>query len=115
MGVFTRQLKSFESDITGEVKEYKINTAIYLFLESEFDIKPSNMLEVSQIEQHLYNAKFATAVLKANGVDVTYNEVLENTDEVDLQKFSMAFNGAINGKVSEELEKMKDESKVEKK
>lgn len=39
MSIFKTKLKSFVSDITGETRTYKVNTALWLHLEEDYGIK----------------------------------------------------------------------------
>jgi len=89
--VFKNTLKSFKSDITGEEKEYKVNNAVWLFMESLFDMGQSEFDEELQGNENIAMAKFVTAVLKANELDVTYEEVAKNTDPKGVIKFYSDF------------------------
>lgn len=98
MSVFAQSLKTFTSDITGEELEYKINNAVWVILKGKFGLTQRDFVEQSQNEENLYSAKFVTAVMQANGMEVTENDVNENVDQVDLMKFVMAHNKAVGEK-----------------
>lgn len=91
MSVFVNSLKTFESDITGEVKDYKINNAVWIILKAKFKLSQTQWAEGYGREEVIYGAKFITCVLKANGVETTETEVLENTNAVDIAKFITAY------------------------
>lgn len=87
MSVFVKSLKTFESDITGEVKEYRINNAVWLFMKSKFGLTQTEWAMQYHDEEAINGARFVTCVLNANGLDVTEKEVLENTDVIEIQLF----------------------------
>lgn len=87
MSVFVKSLKTFESDITGEVKEYRINNAVWLFMKSKFGLTQTEWAMQYQDEEAINGARFVTCVLNANGLEVTEKEVLENTDVIEIQMF----------------------------
>lgn len=91
MSVFVNSLKTFESDITGEVKDYKINNAVWIILKAKFKLSQTQWAEGYGREEVIYGAKFITCVLKANGVETTETEVLEHTNAVDIAKFITAY------------------------
>lgn len=76
-----------KSDITGEEKEYKVNNAVWLYLDSLFDMDQSNFDEELKHSSNVAMAKFTTAVLNANHIDVTFEELMENTDPKGVIKF----------------------------
>lgn len=87
MSVFVKSLKTFESDITGESKSYKINNAVWLFMKSKFGLTQTEWAMQYQDEEAINGARFVTCVLNANGLEVTEKEVLENTDVIEIQLF----------------------------
>lgn len=87
MGVFTNSLKTFTSDITGEKKSYKINNAVWLFMQADYGIKQGDWIGELEKNEVLSLAKFATSILKANKIDTSLEEVLENTDMISLSEF----------------------------
>lgn len=87
MSVFVKSLKTFESDITGETKEYRINNAVWLFMKSKFGLTQTEWAMQYQDEEAINGARFVACVLNANGMDVTEVEVLENTDVIEIQLF----------------------------
>ncbi|EHR86742.1 hypothetical protein [Staphylococcus epidermidis] len=91
MTIFKTKLKSFVSDITGETRTYKVNTALWLHLEEDYGIKQGNLTDLYQSENALTNAKIATSILKANGLEVTLQELTEHVDEVSIDKFVAKF------------------------
>ena len=91
MGVFTNSLKSFKSKITGREKSYKVNNAVWLFLEADYGIKQGDWLKALEENEVLTMAKFTTCILKANKIETTLEEVLENTDVSALTEFVNAY------------------------
>lgn len=87
MSVFVKSLKTFESDITGETKEYRINNAVWLFMKSKFGLTQTEWAVQYNEEEAINGARFVTCVLNANGAEVTEKEVLENTDVLEIQLF----------------------------
>lgn len=89
--IFKNTLKTFKSDITGEEKEYKVNNALWLFMDSLFDLNQEKFDEELTKNVTAAQTKFTTAVLKANGLDVTYEEVMKNTDPETVMEFYNSF------------------------
>ena len=54
MSIFKTKLKSFVSDITGETRTYKVNTALWLHLEEDYGIKQGNLTDLYQSENALF-------------------------------------------------------------
>ena len=100
MSIFKTKLKSFVSDITGETRTYKVNTALWLHLE-EYGIKQGNLTDLYQSENALTNAKIATSILKANRLEVTLQELTEHVDEVSIDKFVAKFTETLLEDVSD--------------
>ncbi|MGX7091180.1 hypothetical protein [Hutsoniella sourekii] len=99
--VFSNNLITFTSDITGEEKEYKINNAIWILLESKYKVSQAEFGKLSAESENLWAARFVWAVLKANGIEVKEKDVIDNTDAVDCIAFVMAHNEAMNKKGAE--------------
>lgn len=95
MSVFVKSLKTFESDITGEKREYKINNAVWVFMKSKFDLTQSQWATQYGEEEVINGARFIVCVLCANGLEVTEKEVIENTNAVDVINFTVAYQTAM--------------------
>ena len=56
MSIFTNSLKTFKSKITGKTKTYKVNNAVWLYLDADYGLKQGdwvNMLEKDEgLTQH---------------------------------------------------------------
>lgn len=85
--IFKNTLKSFKSDITGEEKEYKVNNALWLYMDSLFDMTQEKFDQELKTNVTIAQVKFATAVLRANKVEVEFEEVMENTDPAAISEF----------------------------
>lgn len=109
MGVFTNSLKTFKSDITGKQQTYKVNNAIWIYLESDFNIKQGDYFKLIEKEEILTLSKFAVSILKANKIDTTLEELLENTDSKAIYEFVNAYSEIAFG--FDEEEKEADEEK----
>lgn len=88
---FKNVLKTFESDITGEKEKYRVNNAVFLVLEEQFGLSYGDFDKQMAENEIPTTAKFVTAVMIANGHDVTYEEVMKNTCVSDLLEFYMGF------------------------
>ena len=112
MSVFSNSLKTFESDILGYKKKFKINNAVWLYLESEYDMSQKDFSEKQAEAPDLTAAKFFHCVLKANKIETTLEDIVSNTDPVALQEFTWAYNDVVNEgmnkAVKERLGKMKE-------
>lgn len=97
MGVFTSSLKTFKTNITGEELELKVVAGMWLFLETDYGIKQSNFNQKLNEEETLTLAKLVHATFKANKIDVTLDEILENTDELVLAEFLTDYTYALYG------------------
>lgn len=82
--VFTKNLKTFKSSFTGEEQEYRINNGLWVFMRSDFDLTQIKWSEEYDDNQAYYGSIFATCLLKANGYEVTFDEVIQNTDVEDI-------------------------------
>lgn len=82
--VFVKNLKTFKSSFTGEEQEYRINNGLWVFMRSDFDLTQIKWSEEYDDNQAYYGSIFATCLLKANGYEVTFDEVIENTDVEDI-------------------------------
>lgn len=109
MSVFVKSLKTFESDVTGETKEYKINNAVWLLMKSKYKLTQTEWALGYQQEEVLYGVKFIYCVLKANGLDVTEKEILDNTDAMDVMNFTFAYQTAMMPSASDEDEQDENE------
>lgn len=109
MGVFNTQLKAFESRITGEQRTYRVNNAVWLILKAKHGLTQSQWAKEYAAEEALTLAKFVQAVLEANGLVTTVEEVAENTDINDLSEFLEAYHQTLVGIVGETGDK-KDEN-----
>ena len=85
--IFKNTLKSFKSDITGEERDYKVNNAVWIYMDSLFGMNQTEFDKELQNGSNAAMAKFTTSVMKANGLDVTYEEVMENTTPKSVVKF----------------------------
>lgn len=85
--IFKNTLKSFKSDITGEDLEYTVNNAVWLFMDSLFDMTQSKFDQELQNNPTTAMAQFTTAVMKANQLEVSYEEVMEHTQPADVAEF----------------------------
>ena len=99
--VFVKNLKTFQSDFTGENREYRINNALWVFLKTDFDLTQIEWAEAYDKGQAQYGSMFATALLKANGHEVSYEEVLENTDVEDISNLIMSYSQGLYKDLSE--------------
>lgn len=82
--VFVKNLKTFKSSFTGEEREYRINNGLWVFMKSDFDLSQIKWSEEYDENQAYYGSIFATCLLKANGHEVTFDEVVQNTDVEDI-------------------------------
>lgn len=88
---FLKSLKTFESDITGEMREYKVNNMVWLYLEAKHKLSQGKWAAGIAENQTLYGSYFVAGVMKANGIEVTHKEVLENTNIIEIENFITAF------------------------
>ena len=95
MSVFVKSLKTFESDITGEKREYKINNAVWVFMKSKLDLTQSQWATQYGEEEVINGPRFIVCVLCANGLEVTETEVIENTNAIDVINCTVAYQTAI--------------------
>ena len=109
MSVFVKSLRTFESDVTGETKDYKINNAVWLLLKSKYKLTQTEWAVGYGKEEVLFGARFIVCVLKANGLDTTEKEVLENTDAVDIMNFIVAYQTAMMSDENNNEEQEEDE------
>ena len=82
--IFVKNLKTFKSSFTGEEREYRINNGLWVFMKSDFDLAQIKWSEEYDDNQAYYGSIFATCLLKANGYEVTFDEVIQNTDVEDI-------------------------------
>ncbi|HDJ2961757.1 TPA: hypothetical protein PP900_002519 [Staphylococcus aureus] len=95
MSIFKAKLKTFESSITGTKTSYNVNTAFWLYLEEDFGIKQGDLSNLYETENNLTTAKVVVCILKANKFETTLEEVLENTNEIELAQFIIDFQTAL--------------------
>lgn len=112
MSVFTKSLKTFSSDVLGEKREFKINNAIFAFLESQYGITLADLNDPNASDT--VGAKFIHAVLYANGIETTLEDVLENTDSVDIFEFMYEFNVTSNENFTMATERVKERAEAKK-
>lgn len=91
MSIFVKNLKTLETNITGNKLRLRFNVAVWLILEQEFGIKQGDWAEHYQKESTLTLAKFLTSLLKANKYDISLEEVVENVTEGELERFIQDF------------------------
>lgn len=114
MSIFKSKLKTFESDITGEKQTYKINTAFWLYLDEDFGIKQGDLVNLYESENILTTAKVVLSILKANKIETTLEDVLENTTEIELSQFIFDFQSALIEDVTSDEQSKEDEGKFKK-
>lgn len=85
--IFKNTLRTFKSDITGEELEYSVNNAVWLFMDSLFDMTQSKFDQELNDNPTTAMTQFTTAVMKANELDVDYEEVMKNTQPADVVNF----------------------------
>lgn len=107
--IFKNTLKSFKSDITGEEKEYTVNNAVWGQLDDLFNMTQEDFDKEIQKGSNRAMAKFATAVMNANGMNVSEKEVLENTDPKAVIKFYNDFYDTAFG-VDDDLKKKEEQA-----
>lgn len=106
--VFKNTLKSFKSDITGEEREYKVSNAVWIYMDSLFDLNQDEFDKELQKGSNAAMVKFTTAVMKANGIEVRYEEVMKNTDPITVIKFyNDFFDLAFKREAEEKMSSMK--------
>ena len=89
--VFNNKLKKFKSDITGEEKDYVVNNYLWIILDDQFSLSQTEFDKQIASGETLVLTKFVTAVLIANGVETTYEEVAKNTDAETINEFYNGF------------------------
>lgn len=89
--VFVNNLKTFTSDFTGEEQKYKINNALWVFMERDFELTQTEWAEKYDERQAYYGSIFATSLLNANGHEVTFDEVVEHTDVQAISELIVAY------------------------
>ncbi|MCW6660315.1 hypothetical protein NHG25_07465 [Aerococcaceae bacterium NML191292] len=90
------------TDITGELLELRINNAVWLILESEFGITQANWAEQFTNNETIASMKLIVAVLRANGHHYSLEDIAENTDQVEVLNFVIAYQKALFGEQSDE-------------
>ena len=97
MSIFTKNIKTFKTDILGHEVELKSNLAAWLYLETDFGIKQGEWSDVYLKEKNIASAKFLVSILKANKMQTTLEEVLENVTDTDLEVFILKYQEAMYG------------------
>ena len=92
-----KSLKTMTTDITGEELELRINNAVWLILESEFGITQANWAEQFTTNETIASMKLIVAVLRANGHHYSLEDITENTDQVEVLNFLIAYQKALFG------------------
>ncbi|MHB2040918.1 hypothetical protein ACYCEV_03935 [Aerococcus mictus] len=77
--VFKNKLDTFKSDLTGEEREYTANNYLWLVLQDKFGMTQSEFNRKLDDSEDMAVLEITTAILIANGLDVTVEEVAENT------------------------------------
>lgn len=101
MSIFTRALKTFTTDITGEEIDLKINNAVWIILKNKYKLTQQQYLESGEEEHVITSCKFIASVFEANGYKVTEKDVYENTDEIDIMRFNLAYNTMLGEKAKD--------------
>lgn len=89
--VFKNEVKTYESDITGENIKYKVNNYLWIVLQEQFNLTQIEFDKQVSENPDLTMTKFVTAVMLANGLDVTFEEVAKNTTQHEIAKFYNGF------------------------
>ena len=97
MSIFTKNIKTFKTDILGHEVELRCNLAVWLYLEADFGIKQGDWVDVITKEKSIAIAKFLVSILKANKLKTTLEEVLENVTDTDLEVFLIKYQEAMYG------------------
>ncbi|WP_072520366.1 hypothetical protein [Gemella massiliensis] len=103
MSIFVKNIKTFETNILGKPINLKANLAVWIHLEADYGIKQGQWQEKYAEEPFISNAKFLASILKANGYITTVNEILENVTESELEIFSLEYQKAVYGDITEIL------------
>lgn len=113
MSIFTKSLKTFKSDILGEEKEFKINLAIQANLKSDhgLTVKDLSAEDVSDTDV----AKFVHATLKANGMETSLEDIMDNVAPYELFEFMTSYNMVNNENFTLATNRLKDKSEQKKK
>ena len=91
MSVFKTQTKTIKTNITGEELELRINNAIDIFMRDMFGLNSTKFEELLKESPTEALGKLLLATLKANKIDVTFEEVMENTIYSDLDLFYVEY------------------------
>ena len=97
MSIFTKNIKTFKTDILGHEVELKSNLAAWLYLEADFGIKQGEWADIYLKEKNIASAKFLVSILKANKLETTLEEVLENVTDTDLEIFILKYQETMYG------------------
>lgn len=110
--VFNNKLKVYKSNITGEEKDYVVNNYLWVVLENEFGLTQSQFDDQLAKGESLTLAKFVTAVLVANGIDTTFEEVVKHTDSTQVTEFYDGFFKIAWPQAAQFLEEMRSEKET---
>lgn len=103
MSIFINDVKTFKTNITGKEVELKANLAVWLFLEADYGIKQHNFQQAVLNEYYITSAKFIASIFKANGYETSVDEILNHVTETDIELFSLDYQQAVVGDMTEEL------------
>lgn len=84
MSIFVKDLKTIKTNITGKELELKIPAAVWLYLESDYGISQSTWVEEFARSNSISAAKFFKCILKANKIETTLEDILDNCMEDEL-------------------------------
>ena len=93
----SKTLKTLTTNITGEELVLKINNAVWLILQSEFNITQANWAEEFNNNEVVASLKLLTALLKANGYHYKLEELASNTDQVEVLNFIIEYQKVLFG------------------
>lgn len=110
--VFVNNLKTFKSNFTGEEVEYKINNALWIFMQRDFDLTQREWAEKYDEQSAYYGSIFATCLLNSNGYKVDFDEVVQNTDAEDTAVLIMEYQNRLYAEL-EGLEENEEEEDKE--
>ena len=114
MSIFIKNLKTFTSDFTGEEKEYRVNNKLWVTMQQKFKVTQAEWAKGYEDQRAYYGAMFAYSLLVANKVEVTFDDIIENTDLDDINKLMAAYIDSLYDdedikKALDEIEKLEGE------
>ena len=95
MSLFVNKLRTFSSDILGESKQFKINNAVWVYLEADFKLSQAEWAKGYEDNQAIYGSYFVACVLKANGYEVQFDDVVQNLDLASTTQFIIDYQMAM--------------------